>query len=416
MSEDYGNDYGRVSESPAIAAVEPVTNEQDRSRSPRRSSFDRGYPSFRGGRRGGRRGGYRSREGRDGPPPPTRVYENSIFVGNLPYETSWQDLKDHFREAGDIVHADVLMARGRSKGMGTVEFASRDLAQRAIELFDRSTFEGREIFVREDLPPPNKDQGGRRGGEQRGGRFDRAERPQRERAPPPPVDGYEVFVGNLPYTTTDDEFKGLVADLDDVKSAEIRTDRRGKSKGFGIVIFATQDEADKAVESLDGREVNGRNLEVRHGRAAFSSDAPARPHNSEFTQGVTGRGAPSNTIFVDNLPWETSESDLYDLFGSIAKVDKAELQYDQIGRPAGSAVVRLADEEGATNAISQLDNYEYGNRSLRLSFALLPGAAPAAASAVAEPVAEAADEAMDTAPDAAEAAPEPQADVDQIEE
>ena len=44
-----------------------------------------------------------------------------VYVGNLSYETSWQTLKDHFREAGNVVHADVMQEpSGRSKGCGLV--------------------------------------------------------------------------------------------------------------------------------------------------------------------------------------------------------------------------------------------------------------------------------------------------------
>ena len=45
------------------------------------------------------------------------------YVGNLAYSVGWQDLKDHFRSAGRVLHADVMMEEGgRSKGYGTVEF------------------------------------------------------------------------------------------------------------------------------------------------------------------------------------------------------------------------------------------------------------------------------------------------------
>lgn len=57
----------------------------------------------------------------------------------LPYTTSWQDLKDRFRQAGNIIRADVLLdTTGRSKGQGTVLFESAQDAQKAIRTFARS--------------------------------------------------------------------------------------------------------------------------------------------------------------------------------------------------------------------------------------------------------------------------------------
>lgn len=47
-----------------------------------------------------------------------------VFVSNLAYEVGWQDLKDHMRQAGNVLHADVFTGNdGRSKGLATVEFS-----------------------------------------------------------------------------------------------------------------------------------------------------------------------------------------------------------------------------------------------------------------------------------------------------
>ena len=64
---------------------------------------------------------------------------------------AWQALKDHFRAAGNVVHADVMLdADGRSRGFGTVLFSSAMDAARAIQKFNESNFMGRPILVRPD--------------------------------------------------------------------------------------------------------------------------------------------------------------------------------------------------------------------------------------------------------------------------
>ena len=74
-----------------------------------------------------------------------------VYVGNLAYETSWQGLKDHFRQAGEVLHADVLHEpSGRSKGCGLVSFASAAEAAHAIATLSETELDGRAIFVRED--------------------------------------------------------------------------------------------------------------------------------------------------------------------------------------------------------------------------------------------------------------------------
>lgn len=78
-----------------------------------------------------------------------------LYVGNLSYEVQWQDLKDHFKQAGNIVRAEVPLGEdGRSRGYGLVEFALPEEAQRAIATLSDTELKGRSIFVREDREAP----------------------------------------------------------------------------------------------------------------------------------------------------------------------------------------------------------------------------------------------------------------------
>jgi RNA recognition motif-containing protein len=75
----------------------------------------------------------------------------SVFVGNLSYETRWQDLKDHMRQAGNVDSAVIFEAPdGRSKGCGIVVYQHPKDAQRALRQMQDTTLHGRPIFVRED--------------------------------------------------------------------------------------------------------------------------------------------------------------------------------------------------------------------------------------------------------------------------
>mmetsp|Transcript_13391 Transcript_13391/g.35145 ORF Transcript_13391/g.35145 Transcript_13391/m.35145 type:complete len:165 (+) Transcript_13391:457-951(+) len=77
--------------------------------------------------------------------------KKQVYVGNLPFHVSWQDLKDTFRKAGNVVRADVQMGQdGRSKGYGTVLFESGEDAENAIKMFNGADFDGRTIAVHLD--------------------------------------------------------------------------------------------------------------------------------------------------------------------------------------------------------------------------------------------------------------------------
>lgn len=93
------------------------------------------------------------------------VVGRSVYVGNLSYETAWQDLKDHMRSAGDVLHAEVMiMSDGRSKGCGIVEYATTESAARAIAELSDSELMGRQIFVREDREGGGTNKAGGGGG------------------------------------------------------------------------------------------------------------------------------------------------------------------------------------------------------------------------------------------------------------
>lgn len=72
-----------------------------------------------------------------------------------------------------------------------------------------------------------------------------------------------LFIGNLPYSVTDDQLKDIFSKAGSVVSARVITDKfSGRSKGFGFVEMETEEEAQKAISSLDGFSVDGRNIRV----------------------------------------------------------------------------------------------------------------------------------------------------------
>jgi len=74
-----------------------------------------------------------------------------LYVGNLSYDTTWQDLKDYFRPCGDVENAEVIEgADGRKKGFGIVRFSNERDANNAIRRLDGVDFQGRKLAVRFD--------------------------------------------------------------------------------------------------------------------------------------------------------------------------------------------------------------------------------------------------------------------------
>jgi RNA recognition motif-containing protein len=81
------------------------------------------------------------------------------------------------------------------------------------------------------------------------------------------MDSKKLFVGNLSFTADDSQLKGLFEQAGTVESAVVITDKySGRSKGFGFVEMSTLEEAQKAIDTLNGYELDGRKLNVSEAR------------------------------------------------------------------------------------------------------------------------------------------------------
>ncbi|KAG6901059.1 hypothetical protein C0995_001328 [Termitomyces sp. Mi166 len=218
---------------------------------------------------------------------PIKDTRTQLFVGNLPYRVRWQDLKDLFRRAGTVLRADVSLGPdNRSRGYGTVLLATAEDAGRAIDLFNGYSWQNRILEVRPDRLPLDYD----------------ANHPPAIVSAPREEDVIEystlldlhhnfpanlslrsLFVGNLPFHCQWQDLKDLFRRAGTIMRADVALGQDGRSRGFGTVTFATESDADRAVQMFDGcvpqlfsslfnhlftltrrYEYNGRTLKVNH--------------------------------------------------------------------------------------------------------------------------------------------------------
>src|SRR6185503_19469066 len=94
-----------------------------------------------------------------------------LYVGNLPFQTTSDELRDHFAQAGTVESASVVEDRmtGRSRGFGFVEMATPEEATAAIEQLNGKDFGGRNLTVNEARPRTDRGPGGGGGGYGGGG-------------------------------------------------------------------------------------------------------------------------------------------------------------------------------------------------------------------------------------------------------
>jgi len=86
-----------------------------------------------------------------------------------------------------------------------------------------------------------------------------------------------LFVGNMSFQTTESDLRALFEPFGQITRVHIAADREtGRARGFAFVEMANDDEAAKAIASLDGKEVGGRNLKVNEARPKAERSAAPR--------------------------------------------------------------------------------------------------------------------------------------------
>ncbi|CAN6210073.1 unnamed protein product [Urochloa humidicola] len=171
--------------------------------------------------------------------------EAKVYVGNLPYDIDSERLAQLFEQAGVVEVAEVIYNRetDQSRGFGFVTMSTIEEAEKAVEMFHRYDVNGRLLTVNKAAP-----------------RGSRVERPPRQFGS---SSSFRIYVGNLPWQVDDSRLVQMFSEHGKVVDARVVYDREtGRSRGFGFVTMATQDELDDAIAALDGQSLDGRALRV----------------------------------------------------------------------------------------------------------------------------------------------------------
>ena len=254
---------------------------------------------------------------------------SQLFVRNISYDTTWRDLKDLFRQCGEVEHVEVMeFPDGKKKGFATVKYYHARDAQRATRQFHGVEFQGRILDVSSGKPstPASALLNG---------------------------DDANLFVGNLSYETAWQDLKDYFRQCGAVEHVDVMEFPDGRKRGFGTVKFSSSADANHAIERLNGVEFQGRILEVRKASRKLESR-----EKSSFEQG------PKRQIFIANLPYESKWNDLKELFQECGEVERADVMTLPNGRSKGVGTVRFANSNDATAAIDRFHGFEFQGRIL----------------------------------------------------
>jgi len=242
-----------------------------------------------------------------------------VFVGNLAFRTTDQNLVDLFGSVGQVKSASIITRGRRSLGYGFVELSSPDQANAAVAKFNGHTLLERPLKVevakepterppRAERPPreprqPREGQAAGNGngeksgakpatrrrqrrtpgtegegaspsGERASGDKPRRERPPREERPKI-VSDTTLFVANLPFSVDDAALLAIFSALKP-KSAHVVRTRNDRSRGYGFVEFNTKGDQQAALQQKNGANVEGPNG-PRQITVTVSTSAPPAP-------------------------------------------------------------------------------------------------------------------------------------------
>ncbi|CAH0490539.1 unnamed protein product [Peronospora farinosa] len=260
-----------------------------------------------------------------------------VYVGNLSWSTKCQDLQDHMQTAGPVALATVLEWNGRSKGCGVVTYETEEAAQNAIATLNDTELGGRKIFVRED-------------------------RESQSSSVAKPKSGFRVYVGNLSWNVKWQDLKDHMKNAGTVVHADVLEEPNGRSKGCGLVEYASQEEAAKAIAELNGTELEGRVIFVREDREPEGGSISKFAKRAAAPRGV-GEG---RQLYVGNLPWDTTSQQLKDLFRTVGELERADIAEYPDGRSRGFGIIRYTNAADASQAIERLNGLEVESRLIEV--------------------------------------------------
>jgi len=276
-----------------------------------------------------------------------------VFVGNLNYETSEDDLKDIFSKAGKVVEATVVRRGYRSKGYGFVEFETEEEAKKSVELLDKSTLNDRSINVQVSTSSGTK-VGNTNNYDNRSN-----DRYYDNRS-------YDRSYDNRSYDrsydnrSNDRSYDNRSNDRSyDNRSNDYYDNRSSYGpprRGYGRPPYRNS--------YYQGRPRGGPNRRMYHLRndngnnRRWNNDRPQRRYNTkpQRTQTNVEKVESKTTIFVANLPFSIDDESLVTLFAKCGQIRTAHIVRNK-GRSKGFGFVEFESQEGQQKAVKEMDNF-----------------------------------------------------------
>lgn len=269
----------------------------------------------------------------------------NIFIKNLDKSIDNKALYDTFSAFGNILSCKVVCDENGSKGYGFVHFETHEAAERAIEKMNGMLLNDRKVFV---------------------GRF----KSRKEREAELGARAREftnVYIKNFGEDMDDEKLKELFGKYGPALSIRVMTDESGKSKGFGFVSFERHEDAQKAVDDMNGKELNGRQVYVGRAQKKGERQNELKRKFEQMKQDRMTRYQGVN-LYVKNLDDGLDDERLRKEFSPFGTITSAKVMMEG-GRSKGFGFVCFSSPEEATKAVTEMNGRIVATKPLYVALA-----------------------------------------------
>uniref|UniRef100_A0A8C5HYW0 Polyadenylate-binding protein n=1 Tax=Gouania willdenowi TaxID=441366 RepID=A0A8C5HYW0_GOUWI len=269
----------------------------------------------------------------------------NVFIKNLDKSIDNKALYDTFSAFGNILSCKVVCDENGSKGYAFVHFETQDAADRAIEKMNGMLLNDRKVFV---------------------GRF--KSRKEREAELGAKAKEFtNVYIKNFGDDMDDDRLKELFEKYGNILSVKVMTDPTGKSRGFGFVSFEKHEDANKAVEEMNGTDFNGKTVFVGRAQKKMERQTELKRKFEMLKQERISRYQGVN-LYIKNLDDTIDDEKLRKEFTPFGSITSAKVMLEE-GRSKGFGFVCFSSPEEATKAVTEMNGRIVGSKPLYVALA-----------------------------------------------
>uniref|UniRef100_A0A5F4W932 Polyadenylate-binding protein n=1 Tax=Callithrix jacchus TaxID=9483 RepID=A0A5F4W932_CALJA len=264
---------------------------------------------------------------------------NFDVIKGKPVRIMWSQRDPSLRKSG------VVCDENGPKGYGFVHFETQEAAERAIEKMNGMLLNDRKVFV-----GPFKSRKERE-----------AELGARAK------EFTNVYIKNFGEDMDDEHLKDLFGKFGPALSVKVMTDESGKSKGFGFVSFERHEDAQKAVDVMNGKELNGKQIYVGRAQKKVERQTELKRKFEQMKQDRITRYQGVN-LYVKNLDDGIDDERLRKEFSPFGTITSAKVMMEG-GRSKGFGFVCFSSPEEATKAVTEMNGRIVATKPLYVALA-----------------------------------------------